>query len=101
VHSNDSTVLFDYFFADGQPEPRAARVSRETGFEHFFDLLRLYADALILKIDLYLPLACRRDKTYTHREQAARRHGAERIERQVQENLLQPVRICLDQDFFG
>ena len=76
-------------------------MGRKSRLENFLEVLLGNAAALIFEINLYLARHPRERPSHIHVQPASRGHRAKRVERQVQQNLLQAVRIGMQHDFPG
>ena len=81
-------MLLDHFFADGKPQPGASGLGRESGFEDAGHGGGIDPVALILKVDLHESPGPAPDR---NGQRATTLHGVKCVQRQIEENLLQPV----------
>src|SRR6266852_9548090 len=92
-------MLLDHFLADRKPQAGTSGMCRESRLEDLFHFFSGHADALVFKIDLHPWPIRRRGPGHVRHQPAAGRHGTERVEREIQENLLQTVGIRMHQHF--
>ena len=92
-HVDIASILFDYFFADRQAEPRTSGSRCETGLKNLFQQRRFDSPPIVRELDLRRTSVTIGRPPKPNREDSSTRHGAKAVQREIEKRLLKAVGI--------